>query len=277
MNYLVVSCTTYDMAGRAMIQGAINGISSLDNTAKFSSLEQPEHHGDWINWFRQPQENEAAFKWADIILDIGGMFTNQSYLYNWLKLRKKFNKRVIFMSQSFMNIDPTLLKDAVVIARGKRSGLRLEKLGIKHKVASDLSFLILPEKMEIKPNRVFSTHIIKEITKMFEVCDDKSDLQIIEKLPQGKMVWEPTLPIPSFHGTPEQHFGIIEHAREIHTARYQIACGAILAGKKPIIYATKDNFYNEKYEDLMDYFGMSQDELRKLSMISCEEAVSCLK
>jgi len=61
-------------------------------------------------------------------------------------------------------------------------------------------------------------------------------------------------------------------AKEIHTARYQIACAAILAGKKPIIYSTGDPQYDIKYLDLMDYYGKAPDELQAEALVSCSIA-----
>jgi len=182
MNYLIVSCSTYDMAGRAMIQGAINGISQFDKHAHFCCLEQPVHHNDWIGWYREPEQNEEAFQWADCILDIAGLHTNQGNKYTWMELRQKYNKPYVFMSQSYKTVDPVLFTNTKVVARGKRTAafLRDHKI-IETAIAPDLSFLIEPESYHTYYKykglrRVFCTHIIKEIAPMYELCEFAKDV-----------------------------------------------------------------------------------------------------
>jgi hypothetical protein len=279
MNYLVVSCTTFDMAGRAMIQGAINGIATLDRHAHFATLEQPQHHRDgWLPWYEEPQKTDEAFRWAHCILDIAGLHTNQGNKYQWMAKRLHYQRPYIFMSQSYKNnVDRQLFAGNVrVIARGKRTARRLMEQGIECVVAPDLSFLVEPITGMPKYRRVFTTHIIKQINPMNELFDPSVDIQLIEKEPQpgGRgTVWEPILPGGRFfYGIPEQLAGIVWNAEEVHTARYQIACYAILAGKKPIIYTTGQTDYDEKYDDLMDYYGKTPQELRKEAMVSCQKA-----
>lgn len=294
MNYLVVSCSTYDMAGRAMIQGAINGIAQFDKHAHFASLEPPQHHSDWIGWYCEPEKNAEAFQWADVILDIAGLHTNQTNKYYWLALRMKYKKPYIFMSQSFKSIDPVLFKanHVKIVARGKRSAQRVRDAGFHCEIAPDLSFLINPVafykyKPEdvigdgpspgdsfhlLFPKRIFNTHIGKFWETMASSCDAATDIQIVEKKPQGDKIWEPVLPIPQFFGTPEKEFGLVAQAEEIHVARYQLAVAAILAGKRPRIYKTGNPDYDEKYLDLMDYYGQTAVQLREAALISCRLA-----
>jgi hypothetical protein len=78
--------------------------------------------------------------------------------------------------------------------------------------------------------------------------------------------------MPFFYGTPEQLAGIVWNAEEVHTARYQIACYAIMSGKKPVIYNTGRTDYDEKYDDLMDNYGKSWFQLRAEAMVSCQKA-----
>lgn len=278
MNYLIVSCTTYDMAGRAMIQGAVNGISQYDKHAHFCSLEQPQHHGGgYIGWYKEPDQNEEAFQWADCILDIAGLHTNQANKYQWLYLRQKYDKPYIFMSQSFKYADPVLFKcpKIRIVARGQRSANRLRNNRIPcHAIAPDLSFLVESKPVDIERpiRRVYNTHFPKDITKMFHEAQAMCDIQIVEKLPQGNMVWEPVLNIPQYYGTPEFYFGLTAMAEEVHCARYQVACAAILAGIKPVLYKTGDPLYDEKYDDLMDYYGKNPEQLREEALVSCQLA-----
>ena len=280
MNWLIVSCSTFDMAGRAMIQGAINGLSKLDQHSHFCSLEQLQHHGEnYIGWYKEPEQNEEAFQWADCILDIAGLHTNQGNKYQWMYLRQKYKKPYVYMSQNFKTVDPVLFKcpKIKIIARGQRSANRLRNNGIPcHGIAPDLSFLVEPyynRHFPVDyPKRVFSTHIIKNISKMYELHDKETDIQIIEKEPQGDTIWEPYLDTLTFKGKPEEYFALVARAEEVHCARYQVACAAILAGIKPTIYGTGNPLYDEKYEDLMDYYGKDAKTLRSEAMLSCEIA-----
>jgi hypothetical protein len=278
------------MAGRAMIQGAINGIAQFDSHAHFASLEQPQHHSDWIGWYLEPDRNEEAFQWADCILDIAGLHTNQPNKYIWMALRQKYKKPYVFMSQSFKSIDPVLFNGGGVkiVARGARSARRVMDAGFPCVTAPDLSFLVEPtacfeyedswrfkeERFKIlRFKRIFNTHIGKFWETMQETADPKTDIQVIEKRPQDGTVWEPALlGITGFSGTPEQNFGMVAQAEEVHVSRYQLAVAAILAGKKPIIYRTHNPEYDEKYDDLMDYYGKTVDELRAEALQSCRVA-----
>lgn len=273
MKYLIVSCPSFEMSGRAMIQGAINGLATLDRHAHFAILDQPQYHMEgWLPWYEEPQKTDEAFRWADCILDISGLHTNQGSKYPWLVKRLYYHKPYVYMSQSYKisNIDKQLFYESIIIARGKRAAKNLIENGIECIVAPDLSFLVKPMAGMPKYRRVFTTHIISDIQGLY---DTAVDMQLIEKEPQPGTMWKPILPGGKiFYGTPEQLAGIVWNAEEVHTARYQIACYAILAGKKPIIYKTGQADYDEIYDDLMDYCGKSPQELRKEAMISCQKA-----
>ena len=283
MKYLLIAGTLFDAAGWAMMKGAINGISKLDPEAKFASLHTSQHHRDGFLdlTFEEPFKNGAAFQWADGIIDTGGLFDSQGKHVGWCGLRHVMNKTYVFMSQSFKRVDPKLLEDAYVVARGQRSAENVRAVSPNIRdliIAPDLSFLIEPKPWEGKKyKRVFITHIIKQIQPMYDICDPETDVQLITKHPQGKQVWEPELPIPKYSGTVEENFGLIASADEVHTARYQPGCAAILAGKEPIIYSTGDPKYDLKYADLMDYYGKSKEELREEAMASCRLAVKVIK
>jgi len=277
--YLITSCTLWDSAGAAMISGFINGISKLDPHAHIMCLHKKEHHKEgWLNWFEEPFQNEEAVAWSDIIVNIAGLNTCQPNQYEFVALAQKHNKPLVWASQTFKSVDKGLLTAprTKIVARGQRSANRLRNNGIPcHGIAPDLSFLVEPHYDGLNPvaypKRVFSTHIIKDISKMRELCDEKTDIQIIEKEPQGGTIWEPYLDIITFdNGTPEEYFGLVARAEEVHCARYQVACAAILAGIKPVIYGTGDPEYDEKYVDLMDYYGKSPEKLRSEAMLSCE-------
>jgi len=277
MKYLTVSGSLLDAGGLAMIKGAMNGIESLDKKAKFRSLQRKVHFKKGIcKTYAEPCRNKRAFKWADIILDIGGLCAGQNNKYDWLKLRKKYDKPYVWMSQSFKVIDKKLLEGTTIVCRGKRSAQLVKDAGFKCEVAPDLSFLIEPQKWEGKKyKRAFSTHFPKDIAPMYDICDKDTDIQVIEKpgcRKEGEL-WEPRLPLDDFVGSVEETTGLIETVDEVHTARYQIACAAILAGIKPVLYTTGDEEYNQKYLDLMDFYGMTKKQLKEDALISCQAAV----
>jgi len=276
VRYLIVSCTLFDAGGLAMVNGAINGIRMLDDSAEFASLHAPEHHKDGImKTFVEPEQDHEAFAWADVILDIGGLCDLQANRYTWAALREKYHKPLIWMSQSFKGVDTSLLEGTHVVCRGSLSLKYVMSVGGYDSiaVAPDLSFLLDPTPWRGKPyKRVFSTNIARDLAVMRNIACLKSDVQAVEKPPRGR-VWEEELPIDTFHGTPEELFGLVESVEEVHTARYQIACAAILSGKRPVIYMTGDDKYDQKYIDLMEYFGLDRSGLRRLAMQSCEVAV----
>ncbi len=279
MQYLIVSCTLFDGGGLAMIKGAMNGIKKLDPEAEFRSLHRPVHHREGIlGSFEEPRQNEEAFEWADIILDIGGLCDNQSNKYDWLRLWKKTGKPYVWMSQSFRKVDRNLLEGTTIFARGERAAAPILELGIEVTVAADLSFLVEPlEWTGVSYRYAFNTHVGgKQIERMYGLCDVKRDIQIITK-PFRKRVWEPDLGIPQFHGEVEEYFGLIAAVEEAHLARYQCICAAILTGTPFQLYITKDELYNQKYQDLLDFAAMDISSLKVSAMLSCQGAVSAAK
>lgn len=273
-----------DAAGIAMIEGAINGISSLDKHSKFASLARSRHNKKYkdILVFEEPTQNDEAFRWADVILDIGGLCSNQRNKYDWLRLRKKHEVPYVWMSQSFYSIDPVLLEGTTIICRGSRTAKKVTDAGFECRVAPDLSFLIEPKKWEGKKyKRLLTTHLGKDISKIYEIYDPNTDIQLIEKpgFYKSEIYWEPRLPIDNFIGTVEESFGLVESVDEVHSARYQIGCAAILSSKKPCMYmkSQNDNYemieYNQKYFDLLDYYGTPREKLVEYAMRSCYAAV----
>lgn len=270
MRYLFVSGSLSDLGGLAMVRGAMNGIKALDKKAEFASLHRKRAHKEGIckNFIRESQ-NEEAFKWTNVTLDVGGLCNNQRYKYVWMNLSKKYRKPLVYMSQSFNKADSKFLKGSKILARGKRSATEVRKTGCKAIIAADLSFLVIPAEWKGKLyERAFVTHKPKKFKKMNEICGKNTDVQVF-----WKPIAEPKLPIDSFYGTVEQNFGLISSVKEVHTARYQAGCAAILSGKKPIFYRKGDPRYDRKYDDLLDLYGMSKEQLKESAMKSCEMAV----
>lgn len=279
MKYLIVSCTLFDGGGLAMIRGAVNGISELDEQAEFRSLHAPVHHKEGImESFIEHHQNDEAFEWADVILDVGGLCNGQDNKWTWMRLRNEYQKPYVWMSQSFKKVEPRWLEGTEIIARGVRSAQVIREMGYQAHVAADLSFLVKPVPWQGKKyHRVFITHIAgKIIDGMYQQCDKETDVQIITK-PYREKVWEPELPIKKLQLQVEEYFGLIASTDEIHSARYQCVCAAILAGKPFTVYDTEDLEYNEKYLDLMDFTPMNREALRESAMISCHIAVAAAR
>jgi hypothetical protein len=154
----------------------------------------------------------------------------------------------------------------------------ISAMGYNPYIAADLSFLVNPKPWQGKKyHRVFVTHIAGKIIEgMYRICDKKTDVQIITK-PFREKIWEPELPIDILTLPVEEYFGLIESADEIHSARYQCICAAILGKKTFHIYDTDNLEYNEKYKDLLDFSTLNRNELRESAMTSCRVAVALAK
>ena len=276
MKYLITRCTVFDMAGVAMIQGAMIGLSELDPEAEFAALVWPENDANnpVCRTYRDPFLREDAFRWADVVLDIGGLCKGEDpYRLDYIKLAKKRDLPYIYMSQSFWNPDEEIIKDIPIVARGENSAKEIERItGKKPPIAADLSFLIDPLPWNGKIyKRCYTTHQGKQFGGMFVTCREEPSIQIILKTTRD-LIWEPFLGLPIFHGSPAEIFGLIETLEEVHTARYHTGVGAIMFGKPLILYVD----YKSKYDDLRSFAGMTRAELKKSAMISCEVVMEVL-
>jgi len=254
-----------------MIHGAINGIKSFDSDANFRSLHTPEHDGvDECGIFRQPEQIDAAFSWADIVLDTGGLCENSGEKWEFLKARKRYNKPYIWMSQSFQYAHKEWLEGTHIISRGSRSANYVKSIGFSCEEAPDLSFLVVPKLwVGKKYRRAFVTHQGKQFEAMRALADPDLDIQVITK-PPNNVVWEPELGIPTFQGTVEEYFGLLASVTEVHTSRYQCACAAMLGGTNPVFYTKGIKKYDTKYLDLLDmFYNMNLTVLKKTAMRSC--------
>jgi len=288
MNYLFVGGSIKDKAGLAMIQGAVNGIIRLDPEARFNAFLPAEHNAEnhLFKTFIDPADCTEALEFANVLLDVGGIFRNQPYRCQYVKVAKTIGIPYVFMSQSFMeSVDGEILNKATVIARGRRAAENAEKAmgaGAWVEVAADLSFLVQAEKWEgTKYFRAYTTHFNKPVSSMLESCISQTCVQTIWKegyLPDGiekygGKPWEQKLPVRHVTGSVEKLFGLIASVREVHTARYQAACAAIKAGIKPQLFIS----YRPKYDDLMDFYGLTPRLLEKSAMISCRAAVEAAR
>lgn len=299
MKYLFVKCALYDKAGFAMVQGAVNGIKSLDIEAEFGIMVNRPNYFETS--FCKPviydrkdpnrlNKMKTLFKKYDIILDVNGIaqWVGSGLAKECVETAIKVDKPYVLSCISYVgnhgySKEKWLLDRVNPIARGVRSAELIKKYSGKNvPVAADLSFLIEPKKWTGKKySKMFSTHNPKDIANMFNICSKEDSIQIIWKPDKDGKSFEPKLPIPKFTGTVEENFGLIEAVDEVYTARYQAGCATILSGKKPYMSVkpdTKENrIYNDKYKDLLDLYGKSKEELRKLSMITCETIVKIVR
>ena len=286
MNCLFLGGSIKDKGGLAMVQGAVNGILRLEPEAAFQGLFPAEHNAEnhLFKTFIDPGDREAAFTWANVFLDVGGLFRNQPYRCEYVRQAKARGISYVWMSQSFMpGVDAGVLEGTTVIARGRNSAANVEEAtGTWPAEAADLSFLVQAERWRGESfQRAYTTHFNKPVSHMFETYREVHSVQVIWKkglIPEGiekygGQSWEQKLPIRHVAGSVERNFGLIASVREVHAARYRAAWAARKAGIRPTLCST----YRPKYDDLMDFYGKSPERLEESAMISCEAAVAAAR
>ena len=277
MNYLITRNTMTDMAGIAMMKGAMIGLKEMDPAAKFAALVRPENDSESriIPAYIDPDGCDAAFNWADCVLDIGGLCAG----FDWARARyiricREIDIPYIYMAQSFINPNPKIIKDIPIVARGPRAAQAIKEItGTTPLVGADLSFLIEPVKKKFpKYKRGYTTHEGKPFGDMLATFREKLSMQLIWK-PGAEPLLNDNYMLPLFSGPPASMFGMIAELDEIHTARYHSAVGAVMYGK-PCYFYVNDR---TKYDDLMYFEGMPIDELKKSAMVSCEFVIEIMK
>jgi hypothetical protein len=278
MKYLIVSCTLYDLGGVAMIQGAMNGIRKFDGDAKFMSLHHRVHdakHQD-CGSFIFPESVDKAFKWADGVIDIGGVCDAKprSRYYRFKKARIKHKKPLVWMAQNFNRVSKPLLQGTKIFSRGQSTSDFLFDKGFESKIVPDLSFLIEPDKVYGSYRYGMTTHgKRKKFDAMFSMFNPSKDVQVLWKKSKNGRVFEPLLGGIVETGTVEHNFGVIANCEKVHTARYQAACAAILSGVPYELYTTDDLIYNKKYDDLNRFSKWDVDTLKDTVLESCKETI----
>ena len=262
-------------------------VFSLDPSAIFGSLVLKRDyvpHKTCHPFIYETDINKAT-EWADIILSVAGL---TPFICNlratFLKMARSKGIPFVWMSQSMEDSGKVLkltkkdLFGTVCVARGNNTANYIKKITgeFPSAVVADLSFLVEPKKWVGKQYvRGYTTYCPPRATSfvadMHKSCNEVSSVQIIWKK-KAEIVFEPELSIDSFAGTVEENFGLIASLKEVHTARYQAGCAAILAGIKPNLRITSD-----KYEDLISFYGLLKEELIKSAMQSCEIAVRIAK
>jgi hypothetical protein len=289
MNYLITRCTLWDYAGLAMIEGFINGVKTLDKEAEFACIIFRKDNRQWLpdgvigtkkpftTYFDQPDHMDPAFDWCDIAVDIGGLCRGSDvYRAKYQAYCAKRKKPYVFAAQSFDHPDPLIVKGYPAIARGKNSQFEYEKsTGEIPLIGADLYFLVDPIPWT---KEVFDCVITTHQGKPFEKIEYKlntNPVQIIWKPQQDDRIYEPTIINSWLSATPAQILGIVKHAKIVHTARYHMGVAAIYNNIPVEFYVD----YKPKYDDLMDFSDMTQEDRRKSAMLSCElaynEALKC--
>jgi len=271
IKFLVVRCTTYDLAGVAMITGAVNGFQELGAEIDLRILVADKDytwHASYITYV-DPRERKEAFKWADVILDIGGVCKGfGSRLSSYIQTAKNMKIPYVYMSQSFIDPDPRALEVDAIIARGPRSAEAVEKAsGKKVSVGADLGFLVNPRKIrQTNYSRGFTTYQNRDLSGMRKQVDWES-IQVIWKKDKGHQVFEPRLGLDEYISSVEHTFGFISTLKEVHTARYHAGVAAILAGIDLQVYPFEGN--KSKYTDLLSFRSLSPNQLKLSALSSC--------
>ena len=282
MRYLFVASTIYDQAGVAMIRGAMNGISKLDNKAQFAALVPKQHstsNDPACKAFDYPTELQQAFKWADVLLDSGGLACG-GIRKVYVPLAHQLKKPYVWLSVSFPTSTPLkVLNGTRIVARGRRSTANVLSITGKKPVSTpDTGFLIEPIKWSMRGmgyKRAYVTHAArkKPIGPMYDTCGSVKSVQVIFKPSRGNEIYEPGLPIDHVEGPVEALYGVIAGVKEVHTARYHGAVAAIQAGFKKEQIKVFVSSERWKYADLLDLCGQTKDELAEQAMVACEIAV----
>jgi len=281
MNFLTVKCPVYDRAGVAMLTGLINGMRELTDSFEVRALVTgPGYIKDAICMtYCDPENVKRAFRWADVILDIGGIcrgFSTRRFSY--IITAKKMNIPYVYMSQSFIDPDPSILDVDAIVARGPRSAAAVKKaIGHKIPIAVDLGFLVNPKHTLSTKNFAkdlttgFTTYPNRDLSGMYKHID-KNSLQLIWKPDRDGVVFEPRLKnISTFTASVEKMFGIITRFKVMHTARYHAGVAAILGGVDLKLYPIEKS--KSKYEDLLAFQSETPRQLRESALISCKVAL----
>ena len=130
MKYLLARTSTWDMAGRCMIQGFMSGMNQLDKAAKYSALVPKTEHQEWVkleHQFLHETQTVQAFEWADIVVDLGSIvYGFDQRRFNYIAACRKLDKPYMYGATYFMAPDPRVVKDIPAVATGPSSALFFE-------------------------------------------------------------------------------------------------------------------------------------------------------
>ena len=267
------------MAGVAMINGAINGLTRLYPDAEFAAVMVQEkdikYHPKLVEQYSNDDSIRMIVDWADCLIDLGGLCKGYDpYRHEYIDMCRKKDKPYVYMAVSFEHPDPRIVKDVPATARGIHSSSEYTKAsGFPAAVVPDISFLIEPKPSFLGHGAVcYTTHKGKPWHKYLEECMDCANLrgmvQVVFKPDDPFTCWEPCLGVAVIQGSPEYLYGVIAGAKEVKTCRYHAAVGAIMAG---VLYSVPDDMPNlGKYKDLEYWIGKDIETIRKEAFYSCE-------
>lgn len=278
--FLITRCTTYDMAGMAMINGAINGLTQIYSDAKFGALVfgkdfrmQRANEEPRIAQFIDPEDKVDAFKWADCVIDLGGLCKGfDPYRVDYIRICRAKDIPYIYMAISFEHPSKEMVQDIPATARGIHSALEYEQVtGVHPIIVPDISFLIEPRDVCAEFNYItLTTHKGKPWASFFKHLKDNDArlIQAVFKPDNSLSQWEPSLGIRVFHGLPEELYGLIRCADGVYTCRYHAAVAAIMGGVPFQIPLGMPNF--DKYADLKQWAVVPLLKIRSQAMKSCD-------
>jgi hypothetical protein len=272
--FLITRCTTYDMAGQAMINGAINGLTQIYPDAEFNALvfSKDSSLGSPTDQFLHPQHIEIAFEWADCVIDLGGLCKGfDPYRVEYILRCKELDIPYIYMAVSFEHPSKEMVQDIPASARGIHSAAEYTRVtGKVPMVVPDISFMIKPTVSSERNYVTFTTHKGKPWASFFKHCknNDARLIQVVFKPDNSLAQWEPDLGIRVFHGPPEELYGFIGSADKVYTCRYHAAVAAIMGGVEFELPVGMPNL--GKYNDLGYWIGMKLKDIRDQAMYACE-------
>jgi len=267
------------MAGVAMINGAINGLTRLYPDAEFAAVMVREkdiaEHPKLVEQYSNDDSIQMIVRWADCLIDLGGLCKGYDpYRHEYIDECRKQDKPYVYMAVSFEYPDPRIVKDVPATARGPHSAEEYFKSAWqKPDIAPDLSFLTEPVPSPFGKDCVcYTTHKGKPWHKYLEECMDCADpskmVQVLFKPDDQFTCWEPCLGVTAVYGSPEELYGTIANAFHVKTCRYHAAVAAIMAG---VPYEIPEGMPNEdKYKDLEMWRHKDLEQIRKEAMVSCE-------
>lgn len=274
MNFLITRSSTYDMAGLAMIEGAMTGLSTLYPWSSFGALVFARNRREWphLRQWTDPGERDEALLWADCCLDIGGLCKgSDGYREAYIKICRAMDIPYIYMAVSFEHPDPAIVKDVPATARGHNSCREYAAASGKNcAVVPDLSFMLEPERPDAAYQACYTTHNGKPWECWGDSClaaEPGTEIQAVFKPPKDGTEYEPLLGLEVFHGTPSELYGLIGQSRRVYTCRYHAAVAAIIGGRPYEIPAGMPNI--GKYQDLGFLTGLSPALLSDYAMQAC--------
>jgi len=267
MKWLFTGLSFIDMAGRARAIGAMNGLSKADKHPEFSTLLDSKEFKKTKSGptsYLSMDNMKTAIDWADAVCDLSGSCKKPMEKKPLIEMVRKAGKPFAWMCHSFDEDFPDeLLRGTVNIARGYRAADAVKKLtGVFPAIATDMSVLVDPVKWAEEPyDRVYVTGP-NHVEKDKESYKNERSIQIV----WDKRI-EKKLPITQFDGSVEEAFGLIQATKKVYAARYVPISAGMLFDREVHI----ERHMDESIEDLIDFGGFNQTDLKNHALIAVEE------